>query len=98
MLEYHAAYFLGEDNWVVADVLDFPGVLSQGRTLNSARAMIRDALSLMVRTLLEEGKPLPRSDPKARDKTAIFSEKIPVLIKVPKGKPLAAQKIPRASA
>ena len=30
MLEYHAAYYEGEDGWVIAEVLDYPGVLSQG--------------------------------------------------------------------
>jgi hypothetical protein len=32
MLRYHVAYYLprGEDRMVVAEVLDFPGVVSQG--------------------------------------------------------------------
>ncbi len=44
MLEYHAAYYEIEDGWFMARVLDFPGALSQGRTLQSTRRMIRDAL------------------------------------------------------
>ena len=32
MLRYHTAYYLrkGQDNMVVAEILDFPGVFSQG--------------------------------------------------------------------
>ena len=48
MLKYHAAYYEGESGWIVAKVLDFPGALSQGRTLKSARRMIRDALRVMA--------------------------------------------------
>lgn len=85
MLKYHAAYFSGESGWIVAKVLDFPGALSQGRTLNSARRMIRDALRLMAETLIDEGEPLPRPNPRAKDKSAIFQEVIPVRIQVPTG-------------
>ena len=76
MLEYHAAYYRIEDGWYMADVLDFPGVISQGKTLRSARVMIRDALKLMAECLIDEGIPLPKPNPRARDKKAVFSEKI----------------------
>ena len=36
MREYHAAYYEIEDGWYMAVVMDFPGVVSQGRTLRSA--------------------------------------------------------------
>jgi predicted RNase H-like HicB family nuclease len=78
MLEYHAAYYQGESGWVVAKVLDFPGALSQGRTLTSARRMIRDALRLMAETLVEEGEPLPLPKVRAKDKKALFLETIPL--------------------
>lgn len=85
MLKYHAAFFQGESDWIVAKVLDFPGALSQGRTLNSARRMIRDALRLLAETLLEEGEPLPLPNPRAKDKKALFQEIIPLRIQVPAG-------------
>ncbi len=85
MLEYHAAFYQGETDWIVAKVLDFPGALSQGRTLQSARRMIRDALRWMAETLLEEGEPLPLPNPRARDKKAVFQEIIPLRIHVPSG-------------
>ena len=75
MLEYHAAYYQG-DKWIVAQILDYPGVLSQGRTLKSARLMIRDAPRLMVEVDIEGGRPLPRPNPRARAKKAIFTESI----------------------
>jgi predicted RNase H-like HicB family nuclease len=66
MLEYHAAYFKIEDGWYMAEVLDFPGVLSQGKTLKSARWMIRDALKLMAECDVEEGRSLPRPSSRAK--------------------------------
>jgi predicted RNase H-like HicB family nuclease len=66
MLEYHAAYFKLDDGWYIAEVLDFPGVFSQGKTLNSARWMIRDALKLVAECVVEEGKPLPRPNARAK--------------------------------
>jgi len=68
MLEYHAAYYQVEDGWYMAKVLDFPGTVSQGRTLRSARRMIRDALRTMAEWLIEEGETLPRPSSRARDK------------------------------
>jgi len=85
MLKYHAAYFQGDSGWIVARVLDFPGALSQGRTLKSAQRMIRDALRVMAETLIEEGEALPRPNPRARDKAAIHQEIIPIRIQVPAG-------------
>jgi predicted RNase H-like HicB family nuclease len=87
MMEYHAAYYEGDDQWIVALVLDFPGANSQGKTLRSARRMLRDALRLMAEAHLEMGEPLPTPNPRAKDKKAIFTETIPVSIRVPMGVP-----------
>lgn len=76
MLEYHAAYYRQESGWFVAEVLDFPGALSQGRTLASARRMIRDALRMLAEALIEEGKPLPRPNPRAKARKADYVETI----------------------
>ena len=81
MLEYHAAYYKTEDGWYVVKVLDFPGAVSQGRTLNSAKGMIRDALRLLAESLAEDGQPLPKPDPGAADTKADFSETIPLRIR-----------------
>jgi predicted RNase H-like HicB family nuclease len=85
MLEYHAAYYqLEEDGgWYYVKLLDFPGVHSQGKTLRSARRMIRDALRLMAEYYLDELRPFPRPNPRVNDKKAVFCEKIPVSVRVP---------------
>lgn len=88
MLEYHAAYYEGDDGWIVAFVLDFPGANSQGRTLRSARRMVRDALRLLAEAHIEMGEPLPTPNPKAKDKKAIFMETIPLSVRVPMTVPL----------
>jgi predicted RNase H-like HicB family nuclease len=83
MLTYHAAYYQGDTGWIVAKVLDFPGVLSQGRTRNSARRMIRDALRLMAETLIEKGEPLPLPKARIKDKRALFQDTISIRIQIP---------------
>ena len=83
MLEYHAAYYQGESGWYVVELLDFPGVFSQGKTLKSARWMIKDALKLMAECLLEEGKPLPRPNPKAKARrNAVLVEPVQVELRI----------------
>ena len=58
MLRYHVAYYLPRegDRMVVAEVLDFPGVLSQGFDLADARLMIASALEDIAQMHLEEGR------------------------------------------
>ena len=78
MLEYHVAFHLprGEDRMVVAEVLDFPGVVSQGFDLADARAMIASALEEMAESYLEEGLPLPTPSAAATDPEADYVELI----------------------
>lgn len=38
------------------------GVLTEGESLDHARAMAREALSLMLASWLDDGKPIPRPD------------------------------------
>jgi predicted RNase H-like HicB family nuclease len=81
MLEYHAAYYPIEDGWYMAKVLDFPGAVSQGRTLRSARRMIRDALEGLAEFLLDKGEPLPKPNLRAKDKAAVYMEKITLKVR-----------------
>jgi predicted RNase H-like HicB family nuclease len=85
MLEYHAAYYEIEDGWFMAKMLDFPGAVSQGRTLHSARRMIRDALRGLAEWLAERGEPLPKPNPRAQDRKADFLETIPLKIRASTG-------------
>lgn len=78
MLEYHAAFYKypEDDGRYVVSVLDFPGVNTHGRTLREARFMVKDALQLMAECYLEEGRKLPRPNPKAKDPAAKRRETI----------------------
>ncbi len=76
MLNYHAAYYPIEDGWFMVRVLDFPGVISQGRSIEQARKMIKDALILMAEYKLEQGEPLPKPKARARDEKAARIETI----------------------
>jgi len=81
MLEYHAAYFKQNDGWFVVEVVDFPGVASQGKTLRSARMMIRDALRLAAECQFEAGLPVPQPNPKAKPtmgRKPDFTETLPL--------------------
>lgn len=82
MLRYHVAYYLprGQDRMVVAEVLDFPGVVSQGFDLPDARLMIASALEDLAQLHLEEGKPLPMPDPEAAASDADLVELVPLSI------------------
>lgn len=84
VLRYHVAYYLpkGDDRMVVAEVLDFPGAVSQGFDLGDARLMIASALEDMAQAHLEEGKPLPVPNPNAVDPAADLVELMPLSVEV----------------
>jgi predicted RNase H-like HicB family nuclease len=88
MLRYHVAYYLpqGCDRMVVAEALDFPGVLSQGFDLADARLMVASALKDMAQMHLEEGKALPMPNAEATAPDADLIELIPLSVEagVPK--------------
>ena len=69
----------------MVQVLDFPGVASQGRTLNSARRMIKDAMREMVAWYMEDGKPLPLPQRGVKDKQAVLMETIRVTARIEAG-------------
>ncbi|MCI0685486.1 MAG: type II toxin-antitoxin system HicB family antitoxin [Gemmataceae bacterium] len=87
MLQYHAAYYKIEDGWFMAKVLDFPGVITQGKNLVIARRMLRDALREMALWNLEEGRPLPMPNPKATDRKASHFERVRLTVRVHSGAP-----------
>ncbi len=65
---------------VVAEVLDFPGVVSQGFDLADARSMIASALGDMAQLYLEEGKVLPLPNPDATAADADLIELLPLSV------------------
>lgn len=80
--DYHAGYYSIEDGWYMARVLDFPGVITQGRDLEKARLMLRSALREMAEWQLEDGLHLPKPDSKVSDPTASVAEPITLLLQL----------------
>jgi predicted RNase H-like HicB family nuclease len=46
--EFTAIYDPQDDGWIVASVAEVPGVHTQGRTMEEARANLAEALQLML--------------------------------------------------
>jgi predicted RNase H-like HicB family nuclease len=80
MLTYKAMYKYVEGG-IHAEVLDFPGVISSGATLEEARRMLASALVDMAETNLVRGEPLPKPDPAISDADADLEEPIHLLLK-----------------
>ena len=47
-------------------VPDLPGCISTGKTLEDAERNIKEAITLYIETLREDGKPIPEPTTKAR--------------------------------
>lgn len=79
MLTYKAMYkFLKEG--VHGEVLDFPGVITSGLTLEEARLSLADALVDMAETNLLLGDPLPQPNQSLTDPEADLEEPIHLLL------------------
>lgn len=79
MLTYKAVYkFLKEG--VHGEVLDFPGVITFGFTLDATRQALSDALVDMAETNLLLGDPLPQPDQSITDPEADLEEPIHLLL------------------
>ena len=79
MLTYKAAYKL-EDRVFLGEVLDFPGTVSCGNTLDVARENLAAALVDMAETSLMRGEPLPIPDPTRTDPAAEIEEPIHLIL------------------
>jgi predicted RNase H-like HicB family nuclease len=75
MLTYKAAYKLTEGVYL-GEVLDFPGTVSYGCTLDEARSNLAGALLDMAETNLLRGEALPLPDPSRSDPDADLEEPI----------------------
>jgi predicted RNase H-like HicB family nuclease len=75
----YKAMFKFIDEGVHAEVIDFPGVITFGATLEEARAMLASALVDMAETNLLLGEPLPTPDPACSDPQADQEEPIHLL-------------------
>ncbi len=80
MLTYKATYkYL--DEGVHAEVLDFPGVITWGESLEEARRLLASALVDMAETNLLKGEPLPQPVLTCTDPDADIEEPIHLLLK-----------------
>lgn len=79
MLTYKAMYkFL--DQGVHAEVLDLPGTITFGPTLEEARRLLASALVDMAETNLLQGESLPQPDPSCTDPESDLEEPIHLLL------------------
>lgn len=56
---YTATFTPGEDGWICAQIVELPEAISQGRTLEEARAKVAEALEAAIAWRVDEGEPLP---------------------------------------
>ncbi len=81
MITYKVMYkYLPEG--IHAEVLDFPGAISFGKTIEEARKMISSALVDMAETVLSHGEPLPTPEPMSTNPDSDFEEPIHLLLSV----------------
>lgn len=85
MLTYKAMYKF-VDSQVHAEVLEFPGVITCGYSLDEARRLLSNTLVDMAEISLQNGEPLPMPDPMMTHPDAGLEEPIHLL-------PSAAQHI-----
>ena len=79
MLTYKSSYKWA-DAIVLASVLDFPGTIAYGDSLEEARRNLASALRDMAETNLLKGEPLPIPDPLATDADADLEEPIHLVL------------------
>lgn len=60
-LRFTAVYESAEDGWVYVHVPELPEVHTQGRDLEEARAMVADAIQLVVSDRRERGEAIPET-------------------------------------
>jgi predicted RNase H-like HicB family nuclease len=79
MLTYKASYKV-EEGVFLGEVLDFPGTVSSGKTLDEARDNLAAALVDMAETNLLRGEPLPVPDRSRTEPTADIEEPIHLVL------------------
>ncbi len=62
------------------EVLDFPGVITFGVSLDEARNLLASALVDMAETNLHHGDPLPQPAPTSTDPESALEEPISVIL------------------
>ena len=101
MLTYKSA-FVAVSEGIHVGVLDFPGVITWGRSLEEAHRSLASALVDMAEASLLRGEPLTQPDPTYMDPDADLEEPIHLIIKASSRVVLVSQELstlstPRAS-
>ncbi len=81
MLTYKSTYKT-EDGLLVGSVLDFPGTIAYGSSMEEARGNLASALQDMAETNLLKGEPLPIPNPSLTDKDSELEEPIHLVLQV----------------
>jgi predicted RNase H-like HicB family nuclease len=79
MFTYKAMYKYLDDA-IHGEILDFPGVITCGATLEEVRRLLASALVDMAETNLLQGEPLPHPAPDITDPDADLEEPIHLLL------------------
>lgn len=58
-LTFHAVYENAGEGWIYAHVPELPEVHTQGKDLDEAREMVRDAIELVLDERRSRGEPIP---------------------------------------
>ena len=54
--EFYVTYTPIEDGWILAQAPEIPGAVTQGRTMDEARAMIKEAVELLLESYRENAE------------------------------------------
>jgi predicted RNase H-like HicB family nuclease len=81
MLTYKSSYKSAE-GVILGEVLDFPGAMAYGQSLEEARTALAAALRDMAETNLLKGEPLPRPDSTKTRDDAELEEPIHLVLQV----------------
>ncbi len=79
MLTYKSSYKWADDV-ILGEVLDFPGTIAYGHSLDEARGQLATALRDMAETNLLHGEPLPIPDDSLSDADADLEEPIHLVL------------------
>lgn len=80
MLTYKAMYKFLDGGDVHGEVLDFPGAITAGHSLDEARELLASALQDVAEAALLAGESLPRPDPHASAPESDIEEPIHLLL------------------
>src|SRR4051812_40374024 len=81
MLTYKSSYKTA-DGIILGEVLDFPGTIAYGHSLQEARANLAAALRDMAETNLLQGEPLPMPDQTVTCSDSELEEPIHLVLQV----------------